>query len=99
MLTFEKVLEVFGDHLQRDPLYEVVQTSHGYTLLAWEPGRNEWYNAELMATPNILLNKLIDVYAEFLEDQITASERDLTPPETAEIKAKCKLLREQCRTK
>ena len=51
MLTFEKVLEVFGDHLQRDPLYEVVQTSHGYTLLAWEPGRNEWYNAELMATP------------------------------------------------
>ena len=99
MLTFEKVLEVFGDHLQRDPLYEVVQTSHGYTLLAWEPGRNEWHNAELMATPNILLNRLVDVYAEFLEDQITASERDLTSPETAEIKAKCKLLREQCRSK
>ena len=99
MLTFEKVLEVFGDHLQRDPLYEVVQTSHGYTLLAWEPGRNEWHNAELMATPNILLNKLIDIYAEFLEDQITASERELTPSETAEIESKCKLLREQCRTK
>ena len=99
MLTFEKVLEVFGDHLQRDPLYEVVQTSHGYTLLAWEPGRNEWYSAELMATPNILLKRLIDIYAEFLEDQITTRERELTPSEAAEIEAKCKLLRERCRTK
>ena len=35
MLTFEKVLEVFGDYLQQDPLYEVVTTSHGYTLMAW----------------------------------------------------------------
>ena len=37
MLTFEKVLEVFQAYLDDDPLYEVVQTSHGYTLMAWEP--------------------------------------------------------------
>ena len=43
MLTFEKVLEVFQAYLDDDPLYEVVQTSHGYTLMAWEPHRNEWY--------------------------------------------------------
>ena len=36
MLTFEKVLEVFQAYLDDDPLYEVVQTSHGYTLMAWE---------------------------------------------------------------
>ena len=34
MLTFEKVLKVFQAYLEDDPLYEVVQTSHGYTLMA-----------------------------------------------------------------
>ena len=99
MLTFEKVLAVFADYLQQDPLYEVILTSHGYTLMAWEPGRNEWYSAEFVATPNILLDKLIDAYTNFLEDQITANERELTPLESAGIEATCKLLREQCRAK
>ena len=43
MLTFEKVLEVFQAYLDDDPLYEVVQTSHGYTLMAWEP---PWRNSD-----------------------------------------------------
>ena len=30
MLTFEKILKVFQAYLDDDPLYEVVQTSHGY---------------------------------------------------------------------
>ena len=46
MLTFEKVLKVFQAYLDDDPLYEVVQTSHGYTLMAWEPHRNDWYCAK-----------------------------------------------------
>jgi len=33
MLTFEKVLEVFKDYLAADGMYEVVMTSHGYTVL------------------------------------------------------------------
>ena len=49
MLTFEKVLKVFQAYLDGDPLYEVVQTSHGYTLMAWEPHRNDWYSAEIQA--------------------------------------------------
>lgn len=51
MLTFEKVLKVFQAYLDDDPLYEVVQTSHGYTLMAWEPHRNDWYSAEIQKTP------------------------------------------------
>ena len=47
MLTFGKVLKVFQAYLDDDPLYEVVQTSHGYTLMAWEPHRNDWYSAEI----------------------------------------------------
>ena len=48
MLTFEKILKVFQAYLDDDPLYEVVQTSHGYTLMAWEPHRNDWYSAEIL---------------------------------------------------
>ena len=33
MLTFENILKVFQAYLEDDPLYEVVQTSHGYTLM------------------------------------------------------------------
>lgn len=50
MLTFEKVLKVFQAYLDDDPLYEVVQTSHGYTLMAWEPHRNDWYSADIQKT-------------------------------------------------
>ena len=33
MLFFEVIIQVFEDILRQDPLYEVVSTSHGYTLL------------------------------------------------------------------
>ena len=82
MLTFEKVLEVFQAYLDDDPLYEVVQTSHGYTLMAWEPHRNDWYSAEIQKTPEDLRNALLDTYANFLEDKITGNDRDLTVTET-----------------
>ena len=76
MLTFEKVLEVFQAYLDDDSLYEVVQTSHGYTLMAWEPHRNDWYSAEIQKTPEDLRNALLDTYANFLEDKITGNDRD-----------------------
>ncbi len=33
MLTFEKVMEIFKDSLAEDTRYEIVMTSHGYTVL------------------------------------------------------------------
>ena len=78
MLTFEKVLEVFQAYLDDDPLYEVVQTSHGYTLMAWEPHRNDWYSAEIQKTPEDLRNALLDTYANFLEDKITGNDRSFS---------------------
>lgn len=82
MLTFEKVLKVFQVYLDDDPLYAVVQTSHGYTLMAWEPHRNDWYSAEIQKTPEDLRNALLGTYANFLEDKITGNDRDLTVTET-----------------
>jgi len=96
MLTFEKVLSVFDEYLQQDPLYEVVLTSHGYTLMAWEPRRNQWYTAEIMETPEVLLDTLLCKCAEFLEDQVTDSERDLSPAEQAEINERCRRLEAEC---
>ena len=59
MLTFEKILKVFQAYLDDDPLYEVVQTSHGYTLMAWEPHRNDWYSAEIQKTPEDLIRLMM----------------------------------------
>ena len=95
-MTFEKVLEVFRDYLQQDQLYEVVSTRHGYTLMAWEPARSTWYSAEYMATPEILMDSLLDAYSNFMEDQITDNERDLTQQETEEIQRQCSLFRGRC---
>lgn len=96
MLTFEKVLEVFADYLKHDPLYEIVLTSHGYTLMAWEPERSQWYSAEYMSTPKNLMDGLLDAYSNFREEQITDNERDLTQQEQAKLNGECSLLREKC---
>ena len=65
MPTFTRILNVFEDILREDPLYEVVSTSHGYTLLAWDEHRHQWYNAELMETPDAMLDALLGVYASY----------------------------------
>ena len=78
MLTFEKVLKVFQAYLDDDPLYEVVQTSHGYTLMAWEPHRNDWYSAEIQKTPEDLRNALLGTYANFLEDMFNCCNHSIS---------------------
>lgn len=97
MLTFEKILQVFDDILKQDPLYEVVQTSHGYTLLAWQPSRSQWYSAELLETPEAMLDALLNTYSGYLENKITQGERDdLTPQEQKEVEIQCRQLRKKC---
>ena len=97
MLTFEKILQVFEDILQQDPLYEIVSTSHGYTLLAWDEHRHQWYSAELLETPVDMLDALLDNYSSNLELQFTGGERDdLTEQEEKEIDARCQGLRKAC---
>ena len=97
MLTFERVLNVFEDILREDPLYEIVLTSHGYTLLGLDSYRNQWYSAELLETPEDMLDALLGVYSSNLELQFTGGERDdLTEQEEKEIEARCQRLRKKC---
>ena len=49
-----------------------------------------------METPEILLDALLCKYAEYLEEQLTDSERDLTAAEQGEIDAKCSRLKAGC---
>ena len=97
MLSFEKILQVFENILRQDPLYEVVSTSHGYTLLAWDAHRNQWYSAELLETPEIMLEELLGVYSSYLESVFMVDGRDdLTEQEKKEINAQCNQLRAKC---
>ena len=97
MLTFEKILQVFEDILREDPLYEIVFTSHGYTLLAWDAHRNQWYSAELLVTPEDMLDALLGVYSSFLESELLGNARDdLTEQEEEEIETRCQRLRVKC---
>ena len=97
MLTFERVLNAFEDILQQDPLYEVVSTSHGYTLLAWDEHRNQWDSGELLETPEAMLDALLGVHSSYLESELLGDERDdLTEQEEEEIEARCRRLRGKC---
>lgn len=97
MLTFERILQVFEDILRQDPLYEIILTSHGYTLLAWDAHRNQWYSAELLETPEIMLEALLGVYSSYLESVFMGDGRDdLTEQEKKEINAQCNQLRAKC---
>ena len=97
MLTFEKILKVFEDILRQDPLYEVVSSSRGYTQLGWDSYRNQWYSAELLETPEDMLDALLGNYSSNLELQFTGGERDdLTEQEEEEIEARCQRLRKAC---
>ena len=51
MLTYEKILNVFKQFLDENEIYEIVQTSKGYTILEWDSCGKEWISATLCATP------------------------------------------------
>lgn len=58
MLSFERVLEAFREHLTEDTGVEVVPTRHGCTFLTWDDRRENWDTAEICLTPEALLDRL-----------------------------------------
>ena len=49
----------------------------------------------MLKTPEAILSVLLDIYSGYFEEEITQNERDdLTPQEQAEIKSRCRWLRE-----
>ena len=87
MLTFEKVLEVFKDYLDADGMYEVVMTSHGYTVLEWDAQLDDWTGAKRCATPQDMVDALLYGYTGYLEYQATLARRELTEDDLEKVKA------------
>ena len=85
MLTFEKVMEVFKDYLTKDTRYEIVMTSHGYTVLEWDSGANTWAGEELCATPEIMRDVLLDCFAGYLEYKAITAGEEITKAEQERI--------------
>lgn len=87
MLTFEKVMEVFKDYLTEDTRYEIVMTSHGYTVLEWDSRANTWAGEELCATPEIMRDVLLDDFTGYMEYKAIIASGEVSEIERAKILA------------
>lgn len=92
MLTFEKVLDVFKDYLASDDMYELLMTSHGYTLLEWDNRLGDWVSSKLCKTPEEMADALLCGYEGYLEYQATYGRRELTEDDLAQVAAKQQIM-------
>ena len=95
MLTFEKVMEVFKDYLSEDTRYEIVMTSHGYTVLEWDSRANTWAGEELCATPEIMRDILLDCLTGYLEYKAIIANGEIAKAEQEQITAQRQALLEK----
>ena len=95
MLTFEKVMEVFKDYLTEDTRYEIVMTSHGYTVLEWDSRANIWAGEELCATPEIMRDVLLDCFTGYLEYKAITTNGEISEAEQVGITAQRQVLLEK----
>ena len=86
MLTFENVLEVFGDYLVRDKTCEVLRSSRGCMVVNWANCENDWVTGQLCRTPEFLRDILRFSYVEYQGFRLTDGyQRDLTEQEDQDI--------------
>lgn len=95
MLTFEKVLDVFREYLIQDEMYEVIMTPHGYALLEWDFRCEDWTDIKRCATPEIMLEILLDKYTGYLEYQSADGNGNVPDHAKAEIEVKRQTLIEK----
>ena len=97
MLTFEKVLEIFGDYLAQDKSCEVLDTSRGYLTVDWESNKNNWITSRLCQTPEQLRDTLRSRWEEYQGYQLTDGyKRDVSEQEKQEIKHQGAALAAKC---
>ena len=88
---------MFGDYLSQETAYEVLMTSRGYVVIAWE-GKSSSFTGEYCGTPEALRDELLGCYENLLEYEITYGERDITEAEISSIQEKTAILRDRCNT-
>ena len=95
MLTFEKVLAVFKDYLIEDKRYEILMSSHGYTVMEWDSKQQDWADAQFCSNPEKMKDILLDAFAGYLEYQTTHCTRPLTEAEKSDIQLSVQVLSSQ----
>ncbi len=79
MLTFEKILTVFRDYLNKDERYEILITSRGYTVMEWDSVQKDWAGAQFCPTPEKMKNILLEAFTGYLEYQVFLGNAHMTP--------------------
>lgn len=96
MLSFERVLEAFREHLTEDTSVEVVPTRHGYTYLTWDDRRENWDTAEICLTPEALLDRLIGAVESYEQCRLLDGTRDPTDAERKAFVEAAERYRKRC---
>lgn len=96
MLSFERVLEAFREHLTEDTGVEVVLTRHGYTYLTWDDRRENWDTAEICLTPEALLDRLIGAVESYEQCRLLDGTRDPTDAERKAFVEAAERYRKRC---
>ncbi len=96
MLTFEKVLEIFKEYLEKDNICEVVTTKQGYTVMYWDNKAEDWYAVIYCKTPEDMRDTFLKSYFDFLEEALTHNDRDATESELKELQGACEKMRTLC---
>ena len=96
-LTFEKVMAVFQDFLEESGAYEIVMTSHGYTILEWDACCQEWISVKLCATPDDMAETLLEHMTNYLEYKATLGRRELTEDDLSQVAAQVETVRRKLR--
>lgn len=90
MLTFEQVLEIFKDYLEKDDEVEVLLTKRGYLRIVWPGDFPFCDDGKLCRTPEELFDLLLEDCQSYYELELTKGRRELTPKDTEQINAKCR---------
>lgn len=88
-MTYEKVLEIFKDYLERDKDEEVVITSRGYVRFQWAGDFDFCDDGVLVHTPEELFDLLLEDCQSLEEICLTKGRRELTDEDVALAKERC----------
>lgn len=90
MLTYEKVLELFREYLERDSCIEIVMTKWGYVRLFCEQPYLNTLEAVLCRTPEELFKELLDDLLADQEYQFRKEHGTLREKDREELERICK---------
>lgn len=89
MLTYEKIFEIFREHLAVDKGVEAIKSSRGYVRIEWAGTAPYCEDGCLCRTPEELFDQLLSNYQSYQEILLTKGRRDLTDEDRRKVQMLC----------